>query len=287
MTNHYQNTDTTLSTLGIIAGRGLLPLEIAKFYTQQNGNCCIAAINNEVDVKFDPQLPYREFAIGSVGAVIDYFKQFGVKNIIFAGGVRRPNLLTIKADLIGAKLLSKILANKFLGDDSILRVVADFFEHYGFTVVSVQDIYANITNVTTENNALTTLIPSAQNLIDIEFGKKVAIALGALDVGQSVIVEDGYVLGIEAAEGTDNLIIRCASLRKKKTGAILIKMLKQNQDMRLDLPTIGPDTIKLLANYKYSGLAIDHKTIIIDHKTTIELANNCGIFISTIDLLNV
>ena len=164
--------------------------------------------------------------------------------------------------------------------------MADFFEHYGFTVISVQDIYANITMINTENNALTKHIPSTQDLIDIEFGKKVTIALGALDVGQSVIVEDGYVLGIEAAEGTDNLIIRCAGLRKKKTGAILIKMLKQNQDMRLDLPTIGPDTIKLLANYKYGGLAIDHKTIIIDPKATIELANNCGIFISTISLLN-
>ncbi|WP_316354783.1 LpxI family protein [Candidatus Trichorickettsia mobilis] len=284
MTNHCQNTDITLPTLGIIAGRGLLPLEIAKFYAQQNGNCCIAAINNEVDVKFDPQLPYQEFAIGSVGAVIDYFKQFEVKNIIFAGGVRRPNLLAIKADLVGAKLLSKILANKFLGDDSILRVVADFFEHYGFTVISAQDVYANIIMINT-NNALTTHTPSTQDLTDIEFGKKIAIALGALDVGQSVIVEDGYVLGIEAAEGTDNLIIRCAGLRKKKTGAVLIKMPKQNQDLRLDLPTIGPDTIKLLANYKYSGLAIDHKTIIINPKATIELANNGGIFISTIDLV--
>lgn len=274
-----------LPPLGIVAGRGALPLEIAKFYESQNGNCYIAAIDNEIDKKSYANLQYKEFTLGNVGKVIDYFKRFEVKNIVFSGGVHRPNLQNIKVDAVGAKLLSKILTNKFLGDDTILRVVADFFEDYGFTVISVQDIYTiNAACVNMQNNILTDRRPSAQEILDIELGTKVITVLGNLDIGQSVIIEDGYVLGIEAAEGTNNLITRCAALRKKETGGVLIKMPKLNQDPRLDLPTVGVETIRLLANHQYNGLAIHYnKVIIIDPQTTIKASNNRGIFLITTD----
>ena len=106
-------------------------------------------------------------------------------------------------------------------------------------------------------------LPSKQDQIDIELGSQVIKSLSNLDIGQSVIIADGYVLGIEAAEGTDALIRRCELLRKTERGGVLVKMAKLTQDMRLDLPTIGPDTIFYLAKHGYNGLAIQKSGVII------------------------
>jgi len=269
-----------LPTLGIIAGNGSLPLEIAKFYKQQNGDCCIAGIVGEFDaaaLDLRTNLAYKSFSLGNVGAVVEYLKQHNVTDIVFAGGVKRPDLQSIKVDLVGAKLLSKILANKFIGDDKLLQVVANFFEQYGFKVISSHDVYHTHVRY---NSLIAKTSPSAQDSSDIELAISVSHALGELDIGQSVIVEDGYVLGIEAAEGTDQLIERCASLRKKPTGAVLVKMPKLTQDMRLDLPTIGLGTIELLARYKYNGIALCTKScVILDSTKIVEIANRHDMFI--------
>ena len=107
--------------------------------------------------------------------------------------------------------------------------------------------------------------------------------LGGLDVGQSVIVCDGYVIGIEAAEGTDNLIRRCEYLRKKEKGGVLVKMSKSEQDMRLDMPVIGPDTVFFLAKHGFNGIAIEKEgVIVIKPEETQKLLNDNGLFLSII-----
>lgn len=273
----------TLPILGIIAGNGALPLEIIKSYKAQHGSCHVAGIEgecNETSFASLESVSYRLFSLGSVAAVVDYFKQRNVTHIVFAGGVNRPNLKSVKVDSAGAILLAKIIANKFIGDDQVLRVVAGFFEQYGFKVISVQDIYQNqkVKNIVTLKKA------SKQEIDDIELGSQVIRALSLLDIGQSVIVENGYVLGIEAAEGTDRLIERCAHLRKKTRGGVLVKMPKAQQDMRLDLPTIGENTIKRLALSQYSGIAISMKgCIVLDAATITKLADQYDIFIYDID----
>ena len=119
--------------------------------------------------------------------------------------------------------------------------------------------------------------------MDIELGVKVSKHLAPLDIGQAVIVEDGYIIGIEAAEGTDNLIKRCANLRKKPHGGVLVKIIKYTQDIRLDLPTIGPETISNLASYSYNGIAIQKdNVIIIERELTAAIANKHHLFIAKI-----
>ncbi|MCC8417062.1 MAG: UDP-2,3-diacylglucosamine diphosphatase LpxI [Rickettsia endosymbiont of Bryobia graminum] len=267
------------NVLGVIAGNGALPVSIANNCMKQGIKCYIAIISEEVDLTLYENFSYNVFKIAKVGSVIKYFKQHNVKNIVFAGGIKRVNLKSIKVDLIGSILLARILKQKFLGDDKILTIIAGFLEEKGFKVISSEEVF------TINNDVTTKILPLKRDLSDIELGVKLLKNIGTIDVGQSVIVEDGYILGIEAAEGTDNLIKRCADLRKKAAGAVLVKMMKDGQDSRLDMPTIGPETINNLNKYKYKGLAIQKdKVIIIDSELTIELANKYGIFIYQINI---
>lgn len=268
-----------LPRLGIIAGNGILPAEIAKIYLKKGGICYIAAIESEADIRFLNKFSnFKSFPIGSIGAVFKYFNNSGVKNIIFAGGVKRMDIKSLKVDLTGSLLMTKILKQKFLGDDNLLRIIADFFTKKGFKVISAIDI------LTIDNEKIATVQkPFKQDINDIELGIKIIKALGDLDIGQAVIVEDGYVLGIEAAEGTDVLIKRCADLRKKDHGGILVKMSKISQDMRVDIPTIGPKTIRNLAKYNYNGIAVEqNKVIILEPENTLKIAREHKIFITDV-----
>ncbi|MDD9335247.1 MAG: UDP-2,3-diacylglucosamine diphosphatase LpxI [Rickettsiaceae bacterium] len=265
------------SIVGIIAGNGLLPISLANSFIKQGGQCYIAALEGEANPVLYQDFTHQFFKIGMVKPIIEYFRKYDVKNIIFAGSVNRPNLRSIKVDLMGSRLLARILKQKFLGDDKLLSIVTDFLEEKGFKVVSSYEI------LRTNNDVMTIAVPSRIDNTDIELGIKLLDSIGYLDVGQSVIVDNGYIIGIEAAEGTDNLIERCSYLRKNSTGGVLIKMMKKGQDTRIDIPTIGAKTISNLANYGYKGLAIQKdKVIILEIERTIELANECGLFIKLI-----
>ena len=267
-------------SLGIIAGSGLLPTEIADLHLKQGGKVYIAALEGETDILHINKYQFKQFPIGSVGALLEYFAENNVKEIIIIGGITRPDLKSIKVDKIGSILIAKILKEKFLGDDNILKIISDFIESKGFKIISPKTLLALGTY---EQLYISDKLPSKQDQIDIELGMEVIKSLSNLDIGQSVIVADGYVLGIEAAEGTDALIRRCELLRKTERGGILVKMAKLTQDMRLDLPTIGPDTIFYLAKHGYNGLAIQKSgVIIVKPVETCALLNEHGLFISYI-----
>jgi DUF1009 family protein len=267
-----------ITKIGIIAGSGLLPLEVANLCKQNKKEVCIAAFEGDTDISLITSYQYKQFPIGSVGSLLEYFTENNVKEIVIIGGINRPDLKSIKVDVIGSLLIAKILKNQFLGDDNILQLISDFVESRGFKVISPTE-FLKISNY--EKHYITKSAPSTQDKIDIELGKKVLHALGGLDIGQSVIVSDGYVLGIEAAEGTDNLIRRCEALRKSESGGVLVKMTKMQQDMRLDLPTIGPDTIFYMAKHGYNGIAIEKSAVIIvKPQETIDLLNENGMFLS-------
>lgn len=270
----HSNFSNPLSIVGIIAGNGSLPISLAESFIKQGGQCYIAALEGEADPVLYKDFTHQFFKIGMVRPIIEYFRKYDVKNIILAGGVKRPNLRSIKVDLMGSRLLARILKQKFLGDDKLLSIVTDFLEEKGFQVISSYEI------LSAKKGIMTIIVPSATDNTDIELGMKLLDSIGHLDVGQSVIVDNGYIIGIEAAEGTDNLIKRCSSLRKNSTGGVLIKMMKKGQDTRIDIPTIGPETIKNLANYGYKGVAIQkEKVIVIELERAIELANKFRLFI--------
>jgi DUF1009 family protein len=264
--------------LGIIAGSGDLPEEIAKLQKASGGNCVIAALDPEAAFG---DCAYKHFALGEVGGIIEYFKENAVENVVIIGGIGRPNLKALKVDFSGSLLLAKILKQKILGDDNILKIASDYIESKGLKVVFPQEILklGKYNLGTTGSN-----LPSAQDKIDIEIGRQVMTSLGALDVGQSVIVCEGYVLGIEAAEGTDNLIRRCEILRRTEKGGVLVKMSKSTQDMRLDVPVIGPDTIFFLAKHGFNGVAIEKEgVIVIKPEETMRLLGDNGLFLKVLD----
>jgi DUF1009 family protein len=279
LSNKEENLNTP-ANLGIIAGGGLLPSEIASLHQNLGGKVFIAALEGEADISSITSYPYKQFPMGSVGALLEYFVENNVKEIIIIGGITRPDLKSIKVDVMGSLLIAKILKEKFLGDDTVLKIISNFIESKGFKVISPTKLlelsdYAGFHKTNSS--------PSNQDKIDIELGVKTLKSLSNLDIGQSIIVSDSYVLGIEAAEGTDNLIRRCELLRKTNKGGVLVKMAKSDQDMRLDLPTVGPDTIFYLAKHGYNGLAIEKAGVIIVKPTeTIILLYKSGLFISYI-----
>ncbi len=122
--------------------------------------------------------------------------------------------------------------------------------------------------------------PDAQAIADIERGERVARALGALDVGQAVVVQQGLVLGVEAIEGTDELIRRCAGLRREGPGGVLVKVEKPGQEQRADRPTIGPQTVTLAAAAGLRGIAVEAgATIVIDRDEVVASADHAGLFV--------
>jgi UDP-2,3-diacylglucosamine hydrolase len=263
----------TLPILGIIAGIGDLPDEVASIYTSNGGQCFIASINKDRSYS---EIPHKSFTVGCVGAVIEYFKENNVENIVMIGSVDRPDMKSLKVDKGGVVLLANVLKQKVLGDDNILNAVTHHLEKEGFKVISPMEILL----LNKQSLVITSKKPSSQDKKDIALGVEILSRLGELDVGQSVIVCDGYTLGVEAAEGTDNLIRRCDVLRKKDTGGVLIKISKSGQDMRLDIPVVGPETIFFLAKHGFSGLAIQQSgVIIIKPKETKELLDENNMFL--------
>jgi len=265
-----------LSVLGIIAGNGDLPDEIANIYVSNGGSCFIASVDKDRSYN---GVPCKNFTLGCVGAILEYFEENKVERIIIVGGVKRPDFNSLKVDWGGASLLASIMKKKFLGDDNVLTIVMEHIKQKGFEVISPLDILA----IDNKNLIHTKSRPSKNDKVDIEFGLNILKNLGNLDVGQSVIICDGYALGIEAAEGTDNLIRRCDVLRKKDKGGVLVKMSKSGQDMRLDVPVIGPDTIFCLAKHGFNGLAIEKTgVIIIKPKETQKLLDENNLFLEYI-----
>lgn len=259
-----------MSKLGIIAGSYGLPQTIAKAF---NGEVFIAAIKHHAKLTDFEGYESEEFHIGHVGKILKFFKTNGVENIVLAGAIKRFNLSDVAVDFDGAKMLTKIMTSKILGDDKLLRIVADFIESKGFKIRSALDYITN-------EAAATATKPSKAFLNDIEYGKEVVVRLGDLDIGQAAIVERGVILGVEAAEGTDNLIKRCAELAKDKKASILVKMMKSNQDRRLDIPVIGIETIENAINANMAGIAIQKDSVIfIEPKKIASLADENGFFV--------
>lgn len=259
-----------MNKLGIIAGSGKLPQMIAEAF---EGEAYIVALKNYAEKESFTDHSSEEFAIGSVGKILKYFKSNNVENLIIAGSVKRFSFKDIAVDLEGAALMAKIMAAKFLGDDKLLRIAADYIESKGFSILPPLEYIKN-------NDVQTHKKPNKNQFADIEYAIKSATELGKLDIGQGVIVEKGLILGVEAAEGTDQLIERCASYAKESKASILIKMMKPNQDKRLDVPVIGKETILNAIRADMAGIAIqEDSVIIIDKEEIVEIANQNKFFI--------
>jgi UDP-2,3-diacylglucosamine hydrolase len=263
--------------LGIIAGGGTLPAQLIEACHAQKNACFVVALDGFADMESIGHAPCAVVRLGAVGEALDYFKKHNVTTLVLAGRVRRPSLTSLRPDRMGAKLLARLGASFFSGDDAVLKAVIRFLEEEGFKVIGANDILAGLI---APEGVLGHIMPSTQARADIAQGITILKTLGKLDIGQAIIVENGYVLGVEAAEGTDALIARCATLRREKSSGVLIKFRKPGQEQRVDLPTIGPSTIEQLHAAGFAGIAIESGgSIILDRDATLQSANTRGLFV--------
>lgn len=265
--------------IAIIAGDGFLPSLLLNNLKQSHSNVCIVAIKDNANLTLIERADHIVASLGQVQKVMDYLHDREVMDVVFAGGITKPSLLSMKIDKRGALFLGKVGLKKLSGgDDHLLRLVINLFEDEGFNVSSVQDIAPSLLS---PKGVMGKYVPSESELKDIEVGKELLRCLGSMDVGQSVVVENEVVLGIEAAEGTDALIQRSADLKKEKKGVgVLIKLSKSSQDSRVDLPTIGIKTLELAYKSGLRGVAVGAKeSLIIDKESVINFTNKHKLFI--------
>ena len=263
-------------SIGIIAGKGELPISLAHYARSVGLEPYVAVMEGFGDVLSFRDFSAKVFKIGYVGQILNFFKDSNIKKLVFAGKVDRPKWSDLRIDDMGRMLLFRILKNEVLGDDSLMNIIANFVQEKGFAIVAPADFLHSC-----EISITTNSIPSQEDMGDIELGIKAAKLLGQVDVGQAVVVERGCVLGVEGQEGTDALIQRCQSLKKyDNPSGILIKALKPIQSSKLDPPVVGPDTIVKLAQGGFRGVALERgAVIIIEPDRVLSLANQFELFV--------
>ncbi len=262
--------------LGILAGGGLLPRRLIDAARNSGREVFVVGFHGHTDSETLAGIPHLVTRLGAAGEIIDALKGAGVKQLVMGGHIRRPGMLELRPDWRGAKIAARIGLTA-LGDDGLLKAIRRELEAEGFTLLGPQDVLATLLMPA---GVLTTAKPSEMALSDMNRGIAVLKALAPLDVGQAVIVQQGLVLGIEAIEGTTALIGRTASLKREGEGGVLVKFSKAQQDSKLDLPTIGPDTVQQCSAAGLAGLAVEAgRALFIDQAQAIAAANKAGLFI--------
>lgn len=268
------------SKLGIIAGSGQLPERIIEACQQQNRPYTIIAFINQTDPHLVENRPHKWTMLGQTKQILDHFRECNVHDIVMVGSIKRPSWSELKPDSFTASWLTKHI-HKIFGDDSLLRAVITLFEDQGFAIKSAEEIIGEL--LLAPSGQMGRHSPDAQAKEDIALGLKVATLLGACDVGQAVVIQQGLILGVEAIEGTKALIQRCHALKRNGPGGVLVKVTKPKQELRVDRPTVGLDTLRDLKSSGLRGLAIEaFGVIMLDRQEMIRYADANELFLTGI-----
>jgi len=263
--------------LGIIAGSGELPRRLIASCRAAGREVFIVAIDGETDPATLDNVRHAWCRLGAAGKLLKLLHDNGVSDLVLAGGVHRPSLTALRPDWRAAKFFAKV-GYRLLGDDGLLSAVAREFEIEGFRLLGAHELLDEAASV--PEGPLGRCRPDEEAEADIGRGIVVARALGGLDIGQAVVVQQGLVLGVEAIEGTDALIRRCAGLRRDGPGGVLVKLEKPGQESRIDRPTVGPQTVRLAAEAGLQGIAVEAgATLLIDRDEVIRAADAAGLFV--------
>jgi DUF1009 family protein len=272
--------------LGLIAGGGLMPQRVADAAVKANRGLLVIAIEGFADPADYAQCPdVQVVPLGQVARMLALLRQRGVGDLVLAGRVKRPSLLSFRFDVESAKLVGRLGKRAlFGGDDGLLSAVLAELRASGFNPIGAQDVLADLM---VEAGQLGRHAPDAVAEADIVRGIAVAQALGNADVGQSCAVQQGLVLALEAIEGTDGMLDRIGALRREGPGGVLVKLVKPRQDLRADLPVIGPDTVLRAAAAGLRGIAIEARlgsagTLVLERAETIAVADREGLFLVAI-----
>lgn len=269
--------------LALIAGNGSLPCQIAEALRSAGREFRIIAIKGEADERTRAQAD-TELGWGEIGRLYKFLKKTGCRDVLLIGGVsRRPDFTSILGDLGTLKRLPTIIRALAGGDDSLLTKVIRLFEVEGYRVVGIKDVAPQLL---ASSGVLGKVQPNQGDWRDAELALRATEKLGELDIGQAAIAVGGRVVALEGAEGTDAMLQRCAELkrigriRSKGRAGVLVKTAKPNQDLRVDLPTVGPMTIDLAAAAGLAGIAVEASgALIAEKEETLKKADNAGLFV--------
>ena len=268
--------------VGILAGGGSLPREIAESVRARGGAVHIVAIDGEADGDFSG-LAVTRVNWGQIGAMIRALKAHQTDALVIVGRVHRPELWGLRTDLgffRNLPAIVKIVASG--GDDSVLRRVVRFFESHGLSVVGPGDAAPELL---IGDGALGMAGAAESDQADIETGFALVRALGPYDVGQGAVVSNGVIEAIEGAEGTDRMLERVQRQRanvgeRAERRGVLVKRSKPGQDLRVDLPAIGPATVVRVAGAGLLGIAVEaRKVLVAERIETIRKADECSVFV--------
>lgn len=273
----------TNKKIGILAGGGDLPAKIIEKCRLEGKDFFVISFKDQDKPSNFDSLSINEFAeygLGNVGGVIKELKKQNVEEIVLAGYIKKPSLFNLNLDLTGVKILAKVAVHH---DDKLLGAIADEMKSKGFDLLGAHDI---CNDLLIGNEILSGAKLAESKSEDIVLGIKMAHEIGKLDIGQAVIVKDKVILGVEAVEGTDELLERCANLRGKDSkGGLLVKMSKPQQNLNLDMPSIGIKTLEKLVKLGYDGVVVSaNSTIFLDKDKSIELAKKNKLLVAGVDV---
>lgn len=254
-----------------------MPFQVAAAARAAGRAVFVIGLEGFVDRTLLPAWPHEIIRMGATGRILSALRAHGCQDIVMIGPVRRPGLRDLRPDGEGTKILARLGRAFFAGDDGILAAVIKIFGEEGFRVIGAHEV---LHEALAPAGLLTRLAPDAGAMADIERGIAVARALGAVDVGQGCVVQQGFVLAVEAVEGTDAMLARCGLLARSGSGGVLVKLVKPGQDRRADLPTLGAATVAAAAAAGLRGIAFEAGgAILVDRAATVSAADKAGLFL--------
>jgi len=265
--------------VGLIAGQGALPKAVVNGAKAAGHDIYLAQIEGALMAGLNG----KSYRFGEFGKMTKDFKSQGVTHVCFAGNVARPDLTKIRPDFKTLKRLPGAIRAARQGDDALLRFVVETFEKDGFEIIAPQDLCKSL--LMPAGHLGRHKIESAERK-DAERAMKVALEIGRMDIGQAVVVCNGLVLAVEAQEGTDEMLRRVVALPETIRGksdnraGVLAKMVKPGQEDRVDLPTIGPQTVRLASEAGLSGIITEAgRAFVIDKEEVAALADEVNMFV--------
>ena len=267
----------TAAPLGIIAGGGALPGQVAAAAQASGRPVFIVALEGYAEPEVIAPYPHQVFRLDAVGAIRQALRAHACTDLVIFGTVKRPSNFSLRPDAEGVKLLAKIGRAAFAGDDGLLAAVLRVLGEEGFNLLGAHDILGD---ALAPPGLLTTRAPDTAAMADIERGIAVLKIIGAADIGQACVVQQGIVLAVEAVEGTDAMLARIPAVTRPGPAGVLVKLAKPGQERRADMPTIGVATIRHAREAGLQGVAFEAGgTILADRKSMIEAADAAGMFL--------
>ena len=272
------------SPIGLIAAGGVMPFAVADSLVARGLNPVLFALKGACDPVRVERFRHHWISVGQVGRAVKLFRSENCRDLVFIGTLVRPALSEIRLDWGTVRVIGRVWAAFRGGDDHLLSGIGRILEQDGFRMVGIRDVAPDLLM---PEGCITRAAPDQSAAADIARGRDVLRALSPFDIGQAAIVIDGHVVGVEDIEGTDGLLARVAHLRAegriraKAARGVLVKAPKSTQDLRFDLPTIGPRTIEGASKARLAGVAIvAGNTVVVEPQTMIEAADAAGLFVT-------